>query len=76
MAVLDDGTSSQDVIFDRELTEALWEHTLEGAVSLAVEALDAHVVMEDMERVLVGKYYTVSGGIADTTLIVNEFKVI
>ena len=76
MAVLDDGMSSQDVIFDRELTEALWEHTLEGAVALAIEALDAHVVMEDMERVLVGKYYTVSGGIADTTLIVNEFKVI
>lgn len=76
MAVLDDGTSSQDVIFDCEMTEALWEHTLKGAVALAVEALDATVVMEDMERVLVGKYYAVSGGIADTTLIVNEFKVI
>lgn len=76
MAVFDDGLSYQDAIFNRELTEALWEHTLDGAVSLAVEALDASVVMEDMERALVGKYYTVSGGIAETTLIVKEFKVI
>jgi len=76
MAVLDNGETVQDVIFGLDTTELLWGHNLDRAVEIAVEALDASVVVEDMHRALVGKYYNVKGGKADTTILVNEFEAI
>jgi len=76
MGVLDDGVSTQDVLFGRDITEIFWGHTLDEAKVAAVDALDAGIVLEQMRNVLVGKYYFVSGSSMDTTMLVKEFKVI
>lgn len=76
MGVMDDGVSTQDVLLNREVTEVLWGHSLEDAVQMAVESLDADVVVEDMRTSLVGKYYTVQGSIADTMLLVKDCEAV
>jgi replication factor A1 len=76
MATLDNGESTQDVLFGCEKAEDVWGHTLDEAVEMAIESLDAGVVMEDMVSNLVGRYYTISGGKMDTTIFVNECKAI
>ncbi len=60
-AVMDDGASVQDTIIKRDLAETLSGMTLESAISLAADALDQGVVLEEMKRSLVGRYYKVSG---------------
>lgn len=72
MATLDNGESTQDVLIGCEITEDVWGHTLDEAVEMAVESLDAGVVLEDMIPNLVGRYYTVSGGKMDTMIFVNS----
>jgi ssDNA-binding replication factor A large subunit len=59
--VVDDGTSVQDVIFDREMTERLTGITLEEAQEMAMDALDTSVVAEEMTERLLGRYYRVTG---------------
>ena len=76
MATLDNGESTQDVLFGCEITEEVWGHTLDEAVEMAIDSLDAGVVMEDMVSNLVGRYYTISGGMMDTTIFVNECEAI
>ena len=76
MATLDNGEYVQDVLFGCEKTEDVWGHTLDEAVEMAIESLDAGVVMEDMVSNLVGRYYTISGGKMDTTIFVNECEAI
>jgi replication factor A1 len=76
MATLDNGESTQYVLFGCEKAEDVWGHTLDEAVEMAIESLDAGVVMEDMVSNLVGRYYTISGGKMDTTIFVNECKAI
>jgi replication factor A1 len=76
MATLDNGESTRDVLLGCEITEYVWGHTLGEAVEMAVESLDAGVVLEDMIPNLVGRYYTVSGGKMDTMIFVNECEAI
>ena len=76
MATLDNGESTQDVLFGCEMSEDVWGHTLDEAVEMAVESLDASVVVEDMVSNLVGRYYTISGGMMDNTMFVKECEAI
>lgn len=76
MGILDDGVSTQDVLLGREMTETIWGHTLDEAKAMAVDALDAEVVIDDMRTALVGRYYSASGSAMDTTMLVKEFEAI
>ena len=59
--VIDDGTSVQDIIFDREMTERLTGITLDEAQEMAMDALDTSVVAEEINERLLGRYYRVTG---------------
>ncbi len=60
-AVLDSGTSTQDVLINRELTEGLVGLSLDSAIAMAADALDPGVVLDKLKYELIGRYYTVSG---------------
>jgi replication factor A1 len=60
-AVLDDGESVHEVIFDQTATENLTGMTLEEAKDMAMDALDTSVVAEEMCADIVGRYYRVEG---------------
>ena len=76
MAILDNGTDTQDIMFNTEMTEKVWGHTLEEATKMATDSLDAEVVLEDMRNVLVGRYYIVSGNDVDTMILVQKCEAI
>ncbi|WP_321430417.1 replication factor A [uncultured Methanolobus sp.] len=73
-AVIDDGSSIQDTILKRGLTEEITGITLESAIALAADALDQGVVLEKMKDSLVGRYYCVSGSRVDRYLIVETIS--
>lgn len=75
MAVMDNGIDTQDVLFNCEMTESIWGHTLDEAISMAIDELDAGAVIESMRNDLVGRYYSVVGNAMDTTVLVNSFEV-
>jgi replication factor A1 len=60
-SVLDSGTSTQDVLINRELTEGLVGLSLDSAIAMAADALDPGVVLDKLRHELVGRYFTVSG---------------
>lgn len=59
--VLDDGTSVQEVIFDREATESLADITLDEAKTMAMDALDTGVVADEIRATILGRYYRITG---------------
>lgn len=71
-AVMDDGVSIQDTILKRDLVEEITDMTLENAVALAADALDQGVVLEQMKKLLVGKYYVVSGSRIERYLLAES----
>ncbi len=73
-AVLDTGTSAQDVIFNQEATEDLTDLTLDQAQEMAMDALDTSVVADQITEQIIGRYYQVSGPIMGRYLLVNEFQ--
>ncbi|GAB6879964.1 replication protein A [Halorubrum gandharaense] len=73
-AVLDDGESVHEVIFDREATEDLTGITLEEAKDMAMDALDTTVVAEEMQGDLLGRYYRVSGPVFGRYVLVDEME--
>lgn len=73
-AVMDDGEKVQDILLNREITEALIGITLEKAKDMATEALDQGVVLDVIKRKLVGMYYVVSGAKLDRFLLVDSIK--
>ena len=76
MGALDDGTSVQDVLLNTDATEKVWGHTLKDAEKMAMDNLDADVVIENMRAELVGKYYTMAGSLMDTMVLVSQCTVI
>ncbi len=74
--VLDNGVAVQSVLLNRERTEALTGITLEEAVSMAMEALDADVVAERMQGMLIGQYYTAAGQDMGDTILVESISAI
>jgi replication factor A1 len=73
-AVVDDGATVQEVIFDKETTEQLTGTTLEDAKDMAMDALDTTVVAEEMREAVLGRYYRVSGPTMGRYLLVDEFE--
>ena len=73
-AVMDDGEKVQDLLMNREVTEALIGITLEKAKEMATEALDQAVVLDVIKSKLVGRYFVVSGPRLDRFILVNTIK--
>lgn len=73
-AVLDDGEKVQDILMNREITEAFTGITLDKAKEMATEALDQGVVLDVMKNKLVGRYYVVSGKKLDRFILVDSIK--
>jgi replication factor A1 len=71
-AVLDSGTSTQDVLINRELTEELVGLSLDSAIAMAADALDPGVVLDKLKHELVGRYYTASGHKLDRYILANS----
>lgn len=60
-AVIDDGNEVYDALFNLEATEAITGIELEDAKEMAKDALDTTVVAEEMKRLILGRYYQVTG---------------
>ena len=71
-AVLDDGEKVQDILLNREITEALIGITLEKAKEMATEALDQAVVLDLIKNKLVGRYFIVTGAKLDRFMLVDS----
>ncbi|RRJ31149.1 replication factor A [Halocatena pleomorpha] len=72
--VLDDGSTVQELVFDREATEELTGITLDRAKDMAMDALDTSVVTDEMKTTTLGQYYRVRGPMLGRYLLVNEFE--
>ena len=70
--VLDNGKVSQDVLLNRELTEQITETSLDTAIAMAAEALDQGIVIEAMTKLLIGRYYSVTGTHVDRYLLAES----
>ena len=75
-AVLDNGTMVQEALFNREITESISGITLEEAKEMAVDALDQSVVLDEMKKRLLGRYYTMSGRILDRYMLVENVQLV
>jgi len=73
-AVMDDGERVQDILLNREITEALTGITLEKAKEMATEALDQAVVLDMIKNKLVGRYYVVAGAKLDRFILVETIR--
>ncbi|WMW21279.1 replication factor A [Methanolobus mangrovi] len=71
-AVMDNGAFIQDTILKRDLVEEITGMTLENSIALAADALDQGVVLEQMKKLLVGKYYLVSGSKIERYLLADS----
>lgn len=67
--VLDDGTKATNILFDREMTANITGRTLDECITMASEALDGEVVVEEFRRALIGRYFTVTGPNFDSLLV-------
>ncbi|MCG7851911.1 MAG: replication factor A [Methanosarcinaceae archaeon] len=73
-AVLDNGTTTQEALLKRELTEKISGMTLDGAIALAADALDQGVVLDHIKNGMVGRYYTVTGPRLDRYILVESIE--
>jgi replication factor A1 len=71
-AVLDSGTTTQDILINRELTEELVGLSLESAIAMAADALDPGVVLDKLKHELIGRYYIVSGHKLDRYILTDS----
>ncbi len=60
-AILDDGTGTVTVVLDDELTERVYDGTLEDALEQAREAMDQEVVADRIRERIVGREYRIRG---------------
>lgn len=73
-AVMDDGEKVQDILMNKEVTEAFTGITLDKAKEMATEALDQAVVLDAIKSKLVGRYYVVTGTKLDRFILVDTIK--
>ncbi len=72
-AVLDDGRTAQDIILNQEMTYKVTGIDVKIAKKMAMDAVDPAVVLDEIKRSLLGKYFTVKGRVAGGRyLLVNE----
>ena len=62
-AVLDDGSGALTAVFNRELTEALLEKTIDVAIAQAKEAMSADVVRDELSDLLVAQPIETRGNV-------------
>lgn len=62
-AVLDDGSGALTAVFNRELTEALLDKTMEAAIAQAKEAMSADVVRDELSDLLVAQPIEARGNV-------------
>ncbi|MDD2439279.1 MAG: replication protein A [Methanosarcinaceae archaeon] len=72
-AVLDNGTSTQEALINRELTQKSVGLSLDEAIAMAAEALDPGVVLDRLKQKLIGRYYNVSGPRVERYILVDSF---
>jgi len=79
-AVLDDGSGALTAVFDRELTEALLERTLEQCLTQAREAMSVEVIRDAIADVLVAQPIEARGNVTSDEyglmMIVQEAKIL
>jgi len=79
-AVLDDGSGALSAIFDRELTEALLQKTLEQCLEQAREAMSVEVIRDAVTDALVAQPIEVRGNVTSDEyglmLMVQEARVL
>ncbi len=73
-AVMDDGERVQEILLNREATEALTGISLEKAKEMATEALDQAVVLDMIKKMLVGRYFVATGSALDRFILVKTIK--
>ena len=71
-AVLDSGTTTQDILINREITEELVGLSLESAIAMAADALDPGVVLDKLKHELIGRYYIASGHKLDRYILTDS----
>jgi replication factor A1 len=71
---MDDGDKVQDILLNREVTEALIGITIQKAKEMATEALDQSVVLDLIKSKLVGRYFIVSGKRLDRFILVDTIS--
>ncbi len=62
-AVLDDGSGALTAVFDRELTEALLDKTMDTAIAQAKEAMSVDVVRDELSDLLVAQPIEARGNV-------------
>lgn len=72
--VIDDGTEAHQVFFGKEATEALTDTSLDEAIQIAEDAMDLGAVIEEMEPILLGRYYSISGDNVGEYTLVKSFN--
>jgi replication factor A1 len=76
-AVVDNGITVQEALFNREITESISGITLEDAKALTEATLvDPDVVLDEMKKQLLGRYYTMSGSILDRYMLVENIQLV
>ncbi|MFP4591329.1 MAG: replication factor A [Halobacteriales archaeon] len=72
--ILDDGHETQDVLFDREATEAVSGIDLETATTMAKDALDTTVVADEIAERVLGRYYRIEGPTVGRYVLVEDVE--
>ena len=75
-AVMDNGVMVQEALFNREITENISGIPLDEAKEMAVDALDHNVVLDEMKKRLLGRYYTMTGSVLDRYLLVESVQLV
>lgn len=72
--ILDDGHETQDVLFDREATEAVADIDLDTAKQMAKDALDTTVVADEIADRVLGRYYRIEGPTVGRYVLVESVE--
>jgi replication factor A1 len=74
-AVIDDGRTAQDIILNQELTYRVTGIDVKVAKKMAMDAVDPAVVLDEIKRIMLGKYFTVKGPVLSSRyLIVKDMQ--
>lgn len=74
-AVIDDGRVAQDVILNQEMTYKVTGIDVKVARKMAMDAVDPAVVLDEIKRILLGKYFTVKGPVLGSRyLLVKDMQ--
>jgi replication factor A1 len=74
-AVIDDGRIAQDIILNQEMTCKVTGIDVKVAKKMAMDAVDPAVVLDEIRRILLGKYLTVKGPVLGSRyLLVKDMQ--